>query len=130
MTGGAGDIVTVLVQVVVQQVVPVVGLVRVAVHRRAAFGHGHRRTAPGDFVVAGAVALGALKIVSPHVDVAAALRLEQLAGEIGVLDGFAAAAVEVTVAAGLAGGVPHAFWPPLTRSTFGSGIPAAVGVFL
>jgi hypothetical protein len=110
MTGGAGDVVNMLVQVMVQQVLSVVRCLRVTVGAGyAAFHHGHRRTAPGNFVVARAVALRALEIETAHVDVAVALRLKELAREIGVLDGFAAAPVEMTIPTGFAGCAADAF---------------------
>jgi hypothetical protein len=55
--------------------------------------------------------------------------MQKLAGQIGVFDRFAAAAVEVAVAAGLAGGGPTLL-ATATRSTSGSGMPAACGGFL
>lgn len=84
--------------------------VRVAVGaRHAAFHHGNRRTAPGKFVVAGKVALRALEIEAAHVDITVAIRMQKLAREIGVFDGLATAAVEVTIPAGFAGSAAHTF---------------------
>ena len=93
---------------VVQNVVAVVRFLAVAVlAAQGPFHHGHRRGAAGDLVVARCVAFGALHVVAAHVDVAVAVGLKKLAGQVAVLDRLGAPAVEMALPAGLAGGASH-----------------------
>ena len=94
----------------IQQIVPVVRIVRVTGFAGlAALGHGNRRAAPGDFVVDGFVAFGALEIVPAHVDIAVAVGPVQVFRHVGVFDRIAATAAEMAVPAGLAAGIADIF---------------------
>ena len=108
MTGVAVNILTVLVEMMIDNRVAVVRFFRMTI--TACEGTLHRRrgrTPSADFVVACIVALGTLKVQAPHMDIAIAFRIQQLARKIGMLDGFAATAVKMALAAGGPCGMPH-----------------------
>ena len=105
-----GNVLTVLVQVMIQQISAVVGCFGMTVLTGAtSFRHRYGHTSTGDFMVSGAMALGTLEVIPAHMDIAIAIRMKQLPGKVGMFDGFSAAPVKMTDATAFSRGVAHVF---------------------